>query len=307
MCDEAAACPAGERPPLRTITGFLAAARRRAAEEAPAVAYSLHVCGDHTGVRILGEVVQEVRLVEVERVPVADHLAEPQTPLLPAPDHAKTVASALGQEADVTRLGWKARIEGELCLRVVEPHAVGADHADARLLDATLQLPLERRRFITPGFAEASREEVDQLRSLGLGSLHQLQRGAGGNRGDHEVHRPRDGLEPRVGLVSQQLIQLGVDRMDRAREADLDQRLDELVSLALRIRGGAHDGDALRPEEGLEAIVGCGLRAGGLVPIRRYPVVFVSPWENRDPRSRLSSHQLRTAWTRIVGLRRAGH
>ena len=174
---------------------------------------------------------------------------------LPPPDHAEGVAPTLGQEADIARLGGKARIEGELRLRVVEPHAVGADRADPRFLICLLSSRSSSTASSRPVSLKRAVKRWMSLVPLALAAFHQLQCGAGGNRRDDEVHRPRDGLEPRVGLLSQQLVQLGVDRMDRARKSDLDQPLDELVSLALLVRRGAHHGDASRPEEGLEFLV----------------------------------------------------
>jgi hypothetical protein len=50
-------------------------------QEARAVVYAFDVGGDYLRLIVLGEILQEVRLIEVQRVPVADGLAEAQSPL----------------------------------------------------------------------------------------------------------------------------------------------------------------------------------------------------------------------------------
>ncbi len=146
---------------------------------------------------------QEVHLVEIQRVAVADDLAESQPPLLPSHHHSEGMAAALRQEADAAGLFREDGVEGDLLFGVVEPHAVGADDADARFLDPLAQLALKLRCILAAGLTEAGGEEVDELGPLGLGAFNQLQHEARRNGGDHKIDGSWNFLEARVCLQPQ--------------------------------------------------------------------------------------------------------
>jgi hypothetical protein len=100
-------------------------------------------------------------------------------------------------------------------------------------------------------------------------------------------NRPWDVLQAWIGLEPEHLVEPGVDRIDRSREAEVDEVLDEPVSSISLVRRRAHDGDALGAEEGLELLVGYGSRGIRFAGRSRHGGVFGFLQERRSPLFRM--------------------
>src|SRR3990172_8542067 len=137
----------------------------------------------------------------------------------------------------------------------VEPHAVGADDADAGLHRAANDLRLQLRQLLLAGLAEAGGEEVDGADAFGDAVVYQGGDGAGGDAGDHVVDGALDLQEARVALQPLDLLVAGVDRVDGGAadvlEGDDEAGADTAEAGLRRRRAG--DGDRTGAEQEIEA------------------------------------------------------
>ena len=140
------------------------------------------------GVGIVGEILDEVALVEVRRVAEADDLAEVDALGLRFTDRFDGVAAALGDETDVTAAARHAVLEGEAGGRTVKTHAVRPQQANAVLPGDGQHLVLEAGARRVADLRETGGEHVYRGHSLG-GAVPQQRGGVfGGHLGDHEIH-----------------------------------------------------------------------------------------------------------------------
>ena len=72
--------------------------------EAGTVLDALDVGRYHLGLRIIGEILQEIALIDIAGVAVADDLAEAESPDRGAADDVGGVAAALADQADRARI-----------------------------------------------------------------------------------------------------------------------------------------------------------------------------------------------------------
>ncbi len=172
-------------------------------EETPSVAQTFDVGGDNVGIGVARKMIEEVGLVEVEGVAVADDLAEAKAAAPTPAGDAEGVAAALTEEADIAGFVGDVGVEGDALLRIVQAHAVRPYDPNPRLARATAQLLLRLDAVGAARLAETGREEVDELRSLCFRAFYQVERGAGGNGGDDEVDRPGYVLQTRVRLQAE--------------------------------------------------------------------------------------------------------
>ena len=204
-------------------------------EEAPPVARALDVRADDARRRIVRQVVEEVRLGEVERVAVADDLAEAQAARRAVQHQLDGVVAALRDERDVAGVARQVGPEREPADESYTPMQFGPmmrmpasaaaapstsrSSAAACASPVSLKRPVKRCSAVTP-FARALADQVEHA--------------VGRDARDHEIDVAGDVRQRRVRRQAQDLRRARVDRVDRAREAEVDDRAQVVVARASR-------------------------------------------------------------------------
>jgi len=129
------------------------------AEKGLAVLYAFNIHGDHFGLRVAGQVVEQFRFAQVRPVAEAHHLAEPDPHPFCRVRKIDRHASALRQKADGSAFAGKVRSRQQRqgASGAVNAEAVGTDHADA-LRGHFLNLFFQSLSFRGSQFAEAGGE-----------------------------------------------------------------------------------------------------------------------------------------------------
>ncbi len=180
--------PPGRGPSALQHHNRLAGRPLQRRQEAAAVPDALYVGPYHRGLRVPGEVVQEVRLAQVQAVAVAHRFREAQAAGPAQVGQLEQQVPALRQEPDVPRLPRHVRSERYPLPGVEEPHAVGADDTHAGGAGPLGQPPLQLCALLAARLGEAGGEQLKGSRSLGRAVVHQLQHRRGGDTGDDVVH-----------------------------------------------------------------------------------------------------------------------
>ena len=131
-------------------------------EQPPSVAGAFDVGADNACRGVVGQVVEEIGLGEVERIAVTHDLAEAQAARRAVQHQFDGVVAALRKKRDVARLPRQVRPERHPAGRVVHTHAVRADQPDAGVRGARLHLALERRGLGVAGLAEPPGEQMQR-------------------------------------------------------------------------------------------------------------------------------------------------
>ena len=222
--------------------------------------------GHHLGVVVLLEIGEQVVLVQVGLVAQADDGGDPQPGGTAEADDGHAHAAALGRQRHrsldvVGGAERRAQVGG----RVVEAVDVGSH--DAHVVLARLRQKL-RLHLLLAHLGEARRDHHRArnalLPHLGHGGGAEL----GGHREDGHVHLAGDVLDALVALLPEDLVGPGIDRVELAGVAAVDDVLHHRVAdLPFPVRGaddrhgpGVHD--ALHGRDDLVARrpVGLGLR-----------------------------------------------
>ena len=233
--------------------GFLRRRRLHQVEEAAALARALQVHRDDLCLRVVRHVLQQVRLVDVAGVAVADRVAEAQAASLRLAAQLDRVAAALRDEADRPALLREvaAGQERVAARRTVHAEAVRPDDANALRRDAP-DLLLQRHPLRVARLREAGAVDlraVDALRqALAEHLRHQRRRhhDVGG------VDGLRDVGDGRVDAQAEDLAAAGVDGEQPPFEAEVDQRVEEAAAPSVLVRGSADDRESAREEDSVE-------------------------------------------------------
>ena len=224
--------------------GLAAADVARDLEEAAAVLDALHVGDDRPGLLVGAEVLEVVLGRQVALVAAAHDGAEAQALLGEEPDEVVDERAALREPAHGAGLPGDALHEhlrvGDHARRgVEEPDAVGADDARAALAADAPDLALELLA-LRAELAEAGGEHHGPLDLVGHALLDEVEDHAGRREQDGEVDLVRHGADARVGLDAEDLLALGVDRVDPA-AAGVPQALEEEAPEAALLVAGADE------------------------------------------------------------------
>ncbi len=226
--------------------------------EAAALLDALQVGEDDVGVRVAGEVVDQVRLVEVERVAVGGDVAEAQAARLGPHDDLAGVGAALREHGDAAGRAVGLLQPADAAGGAVDAHAVGPQQADAVGAGAPQQLRFEGGALRQAGLAEAGGDEVEHLDSLPGRLIEQVEHGVGRDDGDDEVdlvvgHVAQAGVE---GRPRSQGAAARVERVEALDDAVAAHQLEpaHAVEAALGPHRDARDGDGARPERGGEGV-----------------------------------------------------
>jgi hypothetical protein len=225
-------------------------ARTQRFEEAAAIARAFDIGADDARFRIAGEVQQQVGFGEVERVAVADDLAEAKAARRPVQHQLDAVVAALADEGDVALRAGQIRPERKPGPRVEDPHAVGPEDADAGVSRGRQHALFERRCLRVAGLAEAASEEVERSDALRARMVNQVEHPISGDARDDEVDRPGHIGERGVGGEPGDLSRARVDRVDGSLEPRIDNGADVVVAGAIDIARSAGDRDGAGREEG---------------------------------------------------------
>ena len=213
------------------------------------------------GLRIISQVVQEIDLIQVAGVAVAHHLAETHAPRRRRPNQQQRVAAALGDESHVARFSGEVRAVGHAHLRAVDAHAVGADHADPAAAGHPDQVGLERALVRQAGLGEACGVQVKPFHPLGHTVLDQTGSGVRRDDADNVVHRSGYVPQAPVDLQPADLVTLGVDRIDLARVAPVNQSVEEYLSVGIE-GNGRGTGSSYGTIRGTDNRYGAGIEDG---------------------------------------------
>jgi len=131
---------------------------------------------------------------------------------------------------------------------VYDAQAIGADEADVVLagnLDQ-FQFPLQP---LAAGLPEPGADDDGGRHALLSTLAQRLRHQWVGDDDDRQVHRPGDVQDGGVGLQPQNLLRLGVDRVEGAGESAVLQIRQHRVPQFLRVPGCPDDGDGGGTEE----------------------------------------------------------
>ena len=148
----------------------------------------------------------------------------------------------------------------------MQTHAVRADHADAGFAQLAQHLGLEVGALGAAGFAEAGREQVDDLDAFGDGIVDQSQDCGGGNGRDQGLHgtgHVGQGLVERSAVG--QLATARIEAVHLRYAVEVADTAQEHLPAAPtgRARRDAGDGDSVGSERGAQR----GLRVGPAIGI----------------------------------------
>ena len=222
--------------------------------EAGAVLDPLYVRSYHLGLRVVGEVFQEVALIDIAGIAMADDLAETESPDRSAADDIGGVAAALADEAD--RAGFLGIVEAEADLgrRAVEPHAIGAEQAHAAAFGDLHDPVLKRDALRIAGLGKAGAEELHQLDTSVPALLNQVGAVPCRYGADDVINGAVNLSQGAIDLHSLRLAALGIDGVDLAGVAELNERIDVVLidPPVDRVSGRAHQRDRLGMEDVLQ-------------------------------------------------------
>ena len=183
------------------------------------------------GVGVVREILQEVGLVQVRRVAVADDRAEVDPQTLSLAGDVGAVATALAHERDAARALGEivAGQEGQAVTGVVDAEAVGPDHPEAALARYRERLLLEALPALA-GLLEAGRHHYDRL-DPDLGAVGQhLDRAVSGYGQVDQVWGRWKRNQVGIGGPAHYLVLVGVDQVERAVEPHGHLRAGEHVA-----------------------------------------------------------------------------
>ena len=235
-------------PALDNHQRFAPGALAHRLHEIASAGHAFDVQRHHLCLRIACQVAQEINLVQVGAIAIADKLCDPQTELLgPGQEHSAQ-RTALGNQRHAA--GRRSRLERrvQLMAGVHQPGTVGAHEPDAVLLGRAQHLLLART---VAGLAKSGRHDR-RRRHPGPAAILQHGRYRRRWRDDHrQVDRPANlgrRLKPRHGT---QPLCPWVDRIDllKAARHELSNQLGSEPALG----GRAYHHHPARVKEGLDA------------------------------------------------------
>ena len=205
------------------------------------VAERFQIERNHVRCRVFGPILDEIVARQISLVADRDERRKAKRQTVGVLDDRQAQGARLRQEADVALEG-RIRREGGVHSNVVagvdHAHAVGADDTYAALAGDGQQLALHllagRARL-----GEAGRDHdhaVDALLSAFTGGLH---RELGRNDDHSQIHRARDVQDGLVGADRLDHVRAGVDRVDRAVEAAIQEVVEHLAADGPALATGA--------------------------------------------------------------------
>ena len=213
MWEAAAAAPAWVRPAFRTTIGFVLRHPFGGLGKGAAVLQVLEMLGDDPGVRILLEEGEQIVLVDVGFVAEADDRRDAHFGRARKADDRHADAAGLRRQRrrtlDVERRAERRR---QVLRGVVEAVDVRPHQADVVCLADGDDLVLQ---FRLVGLGKA-RGNQHRARDLLLPALDQgAGHGLGGDRKHRDIDHARNVLDRFERRVAEDLVGLGVDRIDR--------------------------------------------------------------------------------------------
>ena len=218
-------------------------------DKAAAVGDAFQIGGDDLAVGIVAPHLQEVDLVQVGLVAQADEATEADVVGQGHVEDAGAQRARLRHEGDPAL---HRHAEGETGLQrrvgVDDAQAVRADHAYAVAPDDGDQFFLHRHA-LRSHLTEAGRDCDHALDALLAALLDNACNEFGGNHNHGQVDRAGDVEHAGIGLFAQDLVGLGVDRVDLAGKAMLEHVEEHGIAQLRWVRAGADDGYGARIEE----------------------------------------------------------
>ncbi len=212
--------------------------------EGAAVLQVLAMLGDDLGVLVLLEEREQIVLVDVRLVAQADDGRHPHLGGTGKTDDGHADATGLGREGrlalDVVR---GAEGGAQVFRRVVEAVDVRTHEADVVLAGDFDDFPLS---FDIARLGEAGRNQHGTGDLLLAHFDECLGDELGGDGEDRDIDPARHVLDALVGLAPHDLVSLGVDRVDRALIAAVDEVFHHRIADLAVFRRGADHGDRIR-------------------------------------------------------------
>ncbi len=218
-------------------------------QEALTVAKALDIERGDTGVFLFAEILQVVVEADVGLVAGTDIGREADMAIVFSFQHqSKQHVARLRNEADVSRLDVGQREQVDLFVQVEHARRVRTD--DAHISGACgIEQFLFEFHAVAADLAKTARQDDGALDALAPARLDQVRHGARRRADQREVDRTRNSLDRGEGFHAEHHVDLGVDRVDRALIAILDQADHRLVTTLGRIGRGTDDGDRVRGEK----------------------------------------------------------
>src|SRR4030042_1432194 len=185
----------------------------------------LDVKGYYLGVCIIGKIFEQIVLVDVASVAVAYDLAEPTAPHRCLPDKKDGIAATLTDDSYRAAFFGKSRTEGQARLRAVNAHTVRAENSYALSAGNFHQFRFQLYSLFFTGLTKARCTEVNCLNALFGTFLHEPGSNLSINQADYVIDVARHIFETGINLVTFNLPSLGIDKIERTVDPDLQGAL----------------------------------------------------------------------------------
>ncbi|CAB4907925.1 unannotated protein [freshwater metagenome] len=215
------------------------------------VAEALQVQQHDLGGRVGRPVLQHVVAADVGPVAGRDEARQADAAVAGPLEQHDAERAGLGEEphpAAAGHPGRQAGVEPDRGVGVDQPQAVGADHPHARRAGGGDQRPLGRPP-LGAGLAEPAGDDDQALDPLAPAGLDHPGHLGGRDGEDGQVDVVRDVLDRGVRRHPGDVPDGGVDRVDGAGEALVEQVPEHRVADLAAVVAGAHDGDRARGEQ----------------------------------------------------------
>lgn len=230
-----------------------------------AIGSALDIGRDDLCLWVVRKIVQQLALIYVTGIAVADILAEMQPPHHGTADDIGSVAAALGNEANGSTHLRVVETEAQPGRRAVQAHAIRTKNPDAVLPGFADQLVLQFHEFRFPGFGKPRRIELKDLGTNGMAVIEEFRGLTGRYARDHMIDWAGNVSKALVHWQPHYFAALGVYGIYLAWEAHLQQRLDvELVDKpSKRVSGGSSQGYRSGMEYELKRVLAVVVARGG--------------------------------------------
>src|SRR4030042_1114147 len=216
-------------------------------KESLSVLYTFYIGGNYLRVRVIPKVLEEITLVQVGGISVADSLAEIDATHGSVTYNICPVASALSDPAYVSGFPGKTFVERETGLRAVNTHSVRSGYSYASLPGYGQYLRLQGIPRLIANLAAAGGEPVKQLDAFFSAVGNQLRCMPGGNSRYNKVNLLRDILQAAIYFPSHGFAARGIDRIDGTFKTRCLKPLDVAVGDTGSPCFGGNSGDRYRP------------------------------------------------------------
>lgn len=224
-----------------------------AVHEGAAVADTFDVEANDSGVWVIGEVGDEVGVVDVEFVADADDFGEAHVFVVGEVDHAHGECAALADEAEVA-FAWHAEDEAgvEAGAGVFVAHGVGAEDAGVAAFDDVFELVFF---LVVADFAEAAADDDGPFDFFVDAVCEDLGDDGGGDADDNEVDGAGEVADGFVAFHAEDFVLVGIDGVEGAFVVADEDVFEGGVPDFGWVFAGADDGDGAGLEEGGEVLV----------------------------------------------------